>query len=142
MALARSPPDVLGPPGACAPRHDPGDQHTQALKRLRDRHGIYDVSSRHLAPRHVLEVNDGGRPRDRDGFRDRADAELDINVRREPRRQFNPLAHDRVEATKREGHSIRARTQLDDLVSARAVGEDSADLFDQRGTPGFDGDTG
>ena len=52
--------------------------------------------------------------------------------------QLDAFAPDGAEARQRERHRIGAGPQIDDAVLARVVGDDRADLFDQRRAGGFD----
>ena len=54
--------------------------------------------------------------------------------------QAVPVALDGAESRQRECHAVGARTQLDDLVVALSIGDRRANLFNQRGARGLDGD--
>ena len=48
----------------------------------------------------------------------------------------------RLKPARREGDRVGARPQIDDVVAALAVGDDDADLLDERRTGGFHRDAG
>ena len=64
------------------------------------------------------------------------DLHVGIHGRGEPRGQHDALAPEGIEAGQTEGDHIGAGPQIDDVVPALAVGDDRADLLDQRRTGG------
>ena len=67
-----------------------------------------------------------------------ADAHVGVDRGRERAGQLDAVALEGVEAGNREGDRVGPRPQVDDLVLSAAVGDDAADLLDQRGARGFD----
>ena len=74
------------------------------------------------------------------GFRDRARRELSVDAGRERARDLDPFPHVRTEALSYEGDGVNARPKILDPVLAAAIRDDGADLFNQRGALGLDGD--
>ena len=89
-----------------------------------------------------MHVHDRRSAGDGQRFREVADPHLAVDLRREVRRQVDSFPLDRGEPRERERHGVHAGTQIDDLVLALLVGGDSANLFNQRRTAGFNGHTG
>ena len=81
-----------------------------------------------------LHVDDRGLTRDGNCLLDGANAHLGDDVRREVRRQDNPVPLDGAEADQRERDGIGAARQIDDLVLPLLVADDGPDLFDERRT--------
>jgi hypothetical protein len=58
----------------------------------------------------------------------RAHLQLGVDRHREVGRKLEAFAHDGAEPFEREGHRVRARTEIDDLVVALRVGHDRLGL--------------
>ena len=88
--------------------HDRSDRGCRPVRRQLIEH----VPSEHLPLRRFLDVHDGCGARDRDGFGDGADAQLDIDRHVGVGLHLDPFAADRREAVERERQGIHAGTQI------------------------------
>ena len=105
-----------------------------------DRERIHFLFGEHL-PRHdILGVHHRGRPRDRHGLLERPYPQIGIHRRGKCRLQLDALAFERTKTRQSKRDGVHAGPEIDDPIKALVVGDDDADLFDQRGTGGFDRD--
>jgi hypothetical protein len=89
-----------------------------------------------------LDVDDRRLAGNGDRLLDGADPQLDVHGGYATSRNLEPVAFDGAESRQRERQVVRAGPQVDDLVLPGAVGDDGADLLDERGAGCFDGDAG
>ena len=117
------------------------EQHHAAVAARGGNRGEHVARDRRLAP-HALHVHDRRLAGYRDGFLDRAHAQLGVDRRRRHTGQLDALAFDRREPGQREADNVTARPQIDDPIPAGAVGHGGADLLDQHVACGLDRDAG
>ena len=94
------------------------------------------VGNHRLLP-DVLYVDQRARSRHGHRLFERSNRQVRVHRCGEPCRQLNPFPSDGVEATETEGHRIRARSKVDDVVAPLAVCGHGADLLDENRTGGF-----
>ena len=82
-------------------------------------------------PAHALHVNHRRLAGHRDRFLDGADAKVGADRRGHQTRQLDALALDRREPSQRERHGIGPSAQIDDLISAGAVGDGGTNFLDE-----------
>ena len=85
----------------------------------------------------VLRVHERRRAGDGDRLLERSDLQVGVDVCRESRCQHDAFALQGVEAAQRERDDVGAGQQVDDVVPALSVADDTADLFNQGRTGGF-----
>ncbi len=121
---------------------DADDQLAEALDRLAGRDAVERVTVEHGGVDRALDVDDRRLGRHGDGLFEGADAHVGVDRGREAGRQVDVLAPEGLEAGQREGDDVGARTQVDDLVLARAVAHDGPDFFDENAARRLDRHTG
>ncbi len=122
---------------------EPGGERHELIQALHTaRQHVEQVTGDHGLFAGVRRVDQRGRARHRDRLLERPDPHVRVHRRREPRRQLDAVPLEGAKAGEREGNSIRAGPQIDDVVPALVVGDDAADLFDQGRTGGFHRDAG
>ena len=102
---------------------------------------VEHLAVEHLDPARRRDVHDRRLTGDGDRLFEGPDRELRVDRGHEAGRQFLVLDHDDRESGQREGHVVRAGTQVDDGVATRPVGDRDATTLDQRRTRRLDGDT-
>lgn len=93
--------------------------------------------------RHVLDIDDGGSARHRDGLLDRFDAQLTVHRRRESGGELDAFPFEGAEARQRERDDVQSGSQIDDPIEALAVSSGGTKLSIRTGleastmTPGM-----
>src|SRR5262245_57105663 len=95
------------------------------------RNRVDDVARHDSLRNDVLHIHGRRLASDRYRFFERADTEINADVRRKRGSQLDALAADGIEALQRERHRIRAGYEIDDLVLTRGVGDARAHLLDE-----------
>ena len=90
----------------------------------------------------VLHVHDRRRAADGDGFLHVAHLQVGADVGREAGGQLDAFTLDGAETWQRERHGVGAGAQFRDRVPTVRVGDDGANLLDQRRAGGFHRDAG
>ena len=114
-------------PNRLDPRHQRGVVPEAAAGRNR----LLGLAGQRLDPRHPLHVHDRGLAADGDRLLERADRQRRVDRQREVAGQGQAVADLGREPHQRERDDVVSRLQVDDGVTARAVGDPEARSLDQ-----------
>ena len=117
--------------------YGPRDKRDIFVHRSISRERLDDLPREHFLLIDILSVHNRRSPGDRDRLLECPDIEVGIHVCREPCRQLDTLPLKRAEAGQRERDCVNPGPQIHKLVLSLVVGDDGADLFDQRRTGRF-----